>query len=145
MKIVVDANLFASGLIKPNSKPGKILSLIKQNQVELVISPAIIREIKRILLYPKIQKYHGKSPQEIDEYFEDILMFAWIAEGKEIVNIIKDDPTDNKYLSCAFEGEAHYIVSGDHHLLDLETYRGIRITTAKAFLQMWSTQKKSQD
>jgi putative PIN family toxin of toxin-antitoxin system len=145
VKIVVDANLFASGLIKPNSKPGKILSLIKENQVELVISPAIIREIKRILLYPKIQKYHGKSPQEIDEYFEDILMFAWIAEGKEIVNIIKDDRTDNKYLSCAFEGEAHYIVSGDHHLLDLENYRGIGITTAKAFLRMWSTQKKSQE
>ena len=145
MKIVVDANIFASGVIKPNSKPGKILSLIKQNQVELVISPGIIKEIKRILLYPKIQKYHGKSPQTIDEYFEDILMFAWLAEGKEIVNIIKDDPTDNKYLSCAFEGEANYIVSGDHHLLDLETYRGIAITTASAFLRIWSTQKKSRE
>jgi putative PIN family toxin of toxin-antitoxin system len=42
LKVVVDANLFASGLIKPNSNPDKILYLIKENQVELILSPPII-------------------------------------------------------------------------------------------------------
>jgi len=137
LKIVVDANLFASGLIKPNSNPGKILNLIKQNEVELILSPAIIKEIKRILLYPKLQKYHRKTAQEIDAYFEDILMFAWIVEGEEMVDIIKDDPSDNKYLACASEGEADYIVSGDHHLLNIETYEGIEILKVKTFLSVW--------
>lgn len=136
MKIVIDANLFASALIKPNSNPGEILDLIKQNQVELILSPAIIREIKRILLYPKLQKYHRKTAQEIDAYFEDILMFAWIVEGKEDIDIIKDDPTDNKYLACAYEGEADYIVSGDHHLLGIKTYKGIEILKVKSFLNI---------
>ena len=135
MKIVVDANLFASGLIKPNSNPGKILNLIKENRVELILSPAIIREIKRILLYPKLQKYHHKTAQEIDAYFQDILMFAWIVEGEQAVDVIKDDPTDNKYLACAYEGEADYIVSGDHHLLDIEAYKGIKIIKANLFLK----------
>lgn len=137
MKIVVDANLFASGLIKPNSNPGKILNLIKQNEVELILSPAIIKEIKRILLCPKLQKYHRKTAQEIDAYFEDILMLAWIVEGEEIINLIKADPSDNKYLACAYEGESDYIVSGDHHLLDIETYEGIEILKAKSFLNVW--------
>ena len=145
MKIVVDANLFASGLIKPNSNPGKILDLIKQNQVELILSPAIIREIKRILLYPKLQKYHRKTAQEIDAYFEDILMFAWIVKGEGIVDIIKDDPSDNKYLACAYEGEADYIVSGDHHLLDIETYEGIEILKVKEFLSVWEKEWESKD
>ena len=139
MKIVVDANLFASGLIKPKSNPGNILDLIKKNQLELILSPDIIKEIKRILLYPKIQKYHLKTPREIDAYFEDILIFAWIVEGKEPVDIIKNDPTDNKYLACAYEGEADYIVSGDHHLLDIKTYKGIEIIKPKAFLNIWRT------
>lgn len=143
MKILVDANLFASGLIKPNSNPGKILDLVKQNQVELILSPSIIKEIKRILLYPKIQKYHRKTAQEIDAYFEDILMFAWIVEGKEVVDIIKDDPADNKYLACAYEGEADHIVSGDHHLLELETYQGIETISTKAFLNLWEIQEKA--
>ena len=145
MKIVVDANLFASSLMKPKSNPGKILGLVKQNKVELILSPAIIREIKRILLYPKIQKYQQKSVQEIDAYFEDILMFAWIVEGEEIVDVIKDDPADNKYLACAYEGEADYIVSGDHHLLDLGTYQGIDIIKAREFLSLWATHGKSYE
>ncbi len=137
MKIVIDANLFASGLIKPNSNPGRILDLIERNQVELILSPPIIREIKRILLYPRLQKYHQKTAQEIDAYFEDVLMFAWIVEGEKTVDIIKDDPSDNKYLACAYEGEADYIISGDHHLLDIETYQGIAVVKAKAFLNVW--------
>lgn len=143
MKIVIDANLFASGLIKPNSNPGKILDLVQQNQVELILSPSVIKEIKRILLYPKIKKYHRKTPKEIDVYFEDILMFAWIIESDETVEIIKDDLVDNKYLACAFEDEADYIVSGDHHLLDIEKYRGIEIIKAKTFLNSWSKQERA--
>ena len=145
MKIVIDANIFASGLIKPKSNPGKILDLIKQNQVELVISPGIIKEIKRILLYPKIQKYHRRTPREIDAYFEDILMFAWVVEGKRPVDVIKDDSTDNKYLACAHEGEADYIVSGDHHLLDLRDYHGIDIINARAFLAIWTSSQGSTE
>ena len=137
MKIVIDANLFASGLIKPDSNPGRILDLIERNQVELILSPPIIREIKRILLYPRLQKYHQKTTQEIDAYFEDVLMFAWIVEGEKTVDIIKDDPSDNKYLACAYEGEADYIISGDHHLLDIETYQGIAVVKAKVFLNVW--------
>ncbi len=141
MKIVVDANIFASALLKPNSNPAKVIELVKQNRVELTISPAIIKEIKRILLYPKIKKYHCKTVQEIDEYFEKLLIFAWVVEGKEIIDIIKDDPTDNKYLACADEGEADYIVSGDHHLLDLGTYKVTKIVKAKAFLKIWEDQE----
>jgi putative PIN family toxin of toxin-antitoxin system len=137
LKIVIDANLFASGLIKSDSNPGRILDLIKRNHVELILSPSVIRETKRILLYPRLQKYHQKTAQEIDAYFEDVLMFAWLVEGEVNVDIIKDDPSDNKYLACAYEGEADYIVSGDHHLLDKETYQGIAIVNAKAFLNVW--------
>lgn len=141
IKLVLDANLFASGLIKPISNPGKILDLVKDNKVEFVLSPAVIKEIKRILLYPKIQKYHKKTPQEIDTYFDDLLMFAWIVEGDSKIDIIKDDPEDNKYLACAIEGEADYIVSGDHHLLDLGEFKNIKIINPKNFLTIWETLK----
>ena len=143
MKIVLEANLFASGLIKPISNPGKILELVKQNQVELIFSPAVIKEIKRILLYPKIRKYHQKTAEELDTCFEDILMFAWIVDGNEIIDVIKNDPTDNKYLACAYEGEADYIVSGDRHLLEIKKFRGIKIINTKEFLKVWDTLEKT--
>ena len=99
MKIVLDANIFASALIKPDSKPGKVLDLLRQMQIEIVLLAPIIKEIKRILIYPKISRYHGKSAQEINAYFEDLLIFAWMVEGEKVVGVIKADPTDNKYLA----------------------------------------------
>ena len=32
---------------------------------------------------------------------------------------ITADPTDNKFLACALEVKADYIVSGDNHLLEV--------------------------
>ena len=140
IKIVVDANLFARALIKPDSNPGQIFELIKQNKVELVISPSVIMEIKRILLYPKIQKYHQKTAQQLDTFFDDLLIFAWVVEGQAEIDVIQTDPTDNKYLAFALEGEADYIVSGDRHLLDIGLYQGSKIIKAKAFLKIWDKQ-----
>ena len=52
------------------------------------------------------------------------------------VSEIKQDPEDNKFLACALEGEAAYIVSGDNHLLKLKHYKGIQIVTARSFLEI---------
>ncbi|MDZ7695938.1 MAG: hypothetical protein U5R49_03085 [Deltaproteobacteria bacterium] len=51
-------------------------------------------------------------------------------------DVLKADPTDNRYLASAHEGEADYIVSGDHHLLDLGAYEGIQVVTAREFLDL---------
>lgn len=55
-------------------------------------------------------------------------------KGELTVEVIAQDPDDNKFLACAIEGEADYIVSGDHHLLDLGSYRCIPILRPAAFL-----------
>ena len=48
---------------------------------------------------------------------------------------IKTDPDDNKFLACALEVKADYIVSGDNHLLELKHFHGIQIVDAKAFVE----------
>ena len=49
--------------------------------------------------------------------------------------IIPEDPTDDKFLACAVDGRADCIVTGDRHLLRLETFRGIRILSPEEFLK----------
>ncbi len=61
----------------------------------------------------------------------------------QMIDVIQTDPTDNKYLACALEGEADYIVSGDRLLLDLGLYQGIKIIKAQAFLKIWDKQLKT--
>lgn len=58
-----------------------------------------------------------------------------IVAPQQKLNIIKQDPDDNVILECAIEGKAGYIVSGDRHLLALKQYRGIKIITARQFIE----------
>ncbi len=52
------------------------------------------------------------------------------------LNIIKEDPADDRILECAVEGEAEYLVSGNKHLLNLKEFQGIKILTAKLMLEI---------
>jgi len=51
--------------------------------------------------------------------------FTSIVQPRETVTAVPADPTDNRFLECAVEGLAGYIVSGDRHLLALKRFRSI--------------------
>ena len=50
------------------------------------------------------------------------------------MEIVKDDPDDNKVIECALTTEADYIVSGDSHLFNIKEVLGIKILKPKEFL-----------
>ncbi len=59
-----------------------------------------------------------------------------------MVSKVRKDPEDNKFIACAVEGDADYIVSGDEHLLDLKHYKSIQIVDARAFLKILGASEK---
>ena len=61
-----------------------------------------------------------------------------IVKPTEKLNIVKDDPDDNKIIECAVEGSADYIISQDNHLLNLKEYKGIKIIKPEEFLSLIS-------
>lgn len=46
------------------------------------------------------------------------------------------DPDDNKYLECAVDGRADFVVSGDGDLLSLESFDGIPIVKPRRFVEI---------
>lgn len=59
IKAVLDTNILVSGLISPKGSPAKILNLWQERKFILVTSQKILKEIKKVLNYPKIiKKYH---------------------------------------------------------------------------------------
>ena len=134
LKVVLDANIFVSAVLKPQSDLAGIFELIKENRIKLILSGDILSEIKAVLLYPKIRRRHRRTPKEIDKFLKETVRVSILAPGKLIVEEIKDDPEDNKYLSAAVEMKADFIVSGDRHLKDLKIFQGIRILDPSTFL-----------
>jgi predicted nucleic acid-binding protein len=64
-----------------------------------------------------------------------LLSFEHVAlvSPEEKINAIQDDPQDNIFLECAVAGRCELIVSGDRHLLQLKSYKDIKIMTAVEF------------
>ena len=47
------------------------------------------------------------------------------------------DPDDDKFIGCAVDSKALYIVSGDKDLLVIKEYEGIEIITAADFVEKY--------
>ena len=50
------------------------------------------------------------------------------------------DPDDNKFVACAVDAQAIFVVSGDKDLLAVEHYDEVEIVTAKDFYERYISQ-----
>jgi uncharacterized protein len=137
VRVVLDANVFVSALIRPEGPPGRILvRVIREGAFELVASPATLEELRRTLRYPKVRKSLRLTDEELDLWVDALRAIALVVEGRVSRHVVQADPADDIYIAAAAEGLADYIVSGDRHLLDLGEHEGIRIVTPREFLDL---------
>lgn len=142
IRVVPDANVFVSAVLSPQGIPAKILNAWRKGRFHLLISEMILEEIGRVLRYPRIRKRHRWTEEHIRTFIDDLTHLAILTPGELRLSVIVEDPPDDRYLECAAEGEADFIVSGDHHLLDLGKYEGIPIVTPREFLDELTRQPK---
>jgi putative PIN family toxin of toxin-antitoxin system len=135
LRVVLDTNIFISYLMVKAGIPSQLFNAWRALRYILVTSPAMIAEIRATAAYPRIRRKYHFTDEDVDDLINLLQMNAIVVAGKANVrNIIPEDPDDEKVLACTVEGRADLIVSGDHHLLNLEQYRGIRILTPAQFL-----------
>lgn len=129
MKVVLDTNIFISAFGWPGN-PRAIVRLALAQQIKLVLSMSILEEFKEAAREPELEF----SEEEISDFIDAVLEVAELIAPLQKLDVIKADPSDNRILECALQARADFVVSGDHHLLDLKEFRGIKILTAKQFL-----------
>ncbi|OGR25161.1 MAG: putative toxin-antitoxin system toxin component, PIN family [Desulfobacca sp. RBG_16_60_12] len=130
LKVVLDTNVIVSGLNFPTSNPAKILLLVASGEIANLTSIHILNETKRIL----VDKFCWKG-NEVEAAEVWLKTFSKSVNPKGRITVI-DDESDNRILECAIEGQADFIISGDHHLTDLENYQGIKIVNPATFLAL---------
>lgn len=112
-------------------KPHQVFRMCIAGDIELVLSPPILEELEQVMEYSKFDF----SEQVKNEFLSELITCARLVLPVQKVEVISADPEDNKFLECAVAADADYIVSGDHHLLKLGEYGGIRIVKASEFLE----------
>jgi putative PIN family toxin of toxin-antitoxin system len=130
-RIVVDTNVFISGLLlSSTSAPAKVVEhAVTQEQI--LASTETLRELIEKLLSPKFDRYVSRARREA--------LLDRLAPNVEIVEIIQHvracrDPKDDKFLELAINGSANVIVSGDEDLLSLHPFRGVDILSPASYL-----------
>jgi putative PIN family toxin of toxin-antitoxin system len=137
LRAVLDANVIISALIQPKGASGRILtSLLEASAFELIISPAILTELRRSLSYPKVRRYIKGSDEDLDLWVASIELIAQPVDGTIRVHAVAEDPDDDKYIEAAVEGLAQFVVTGDKHLLSLKSYENIHIVTPRVFVAL---------
>jgi putative PIN family toxin of toxin-antitoxin system len=135
MRVVLDTNVIISGLLFSGGPPGKVLDLWIDDRILVVLSQELIEECLEVISRPKFKR--AGTPFERQELLINLFEIGGtvFVNPKHSLDVIKDDPDDNRFLECAVEGRAEYIVSGDDHLLALREYQGIPIVSPADFLQ----------
>lgn len=128
-KIVIDTNLFISAL-GWGGKPNELIERAIDKEYELYISTKQIKELIRVLSYPRLKF----TEHEKKAFLEKIYEIAIIIDTKLELSVV-EDPFDNMLVECAVEADADYIISGDNLLKKLKKFKNIRIVSVSEFLE----------
>lgn len=130
MRVVLDTNVFVSSFFGGN--PRKVIDLWRQGRFTLCLSGPIVEEYLEVLARMGL----GKSGEldELARLFAESLNVLFVAHPARI-QVVPEDPDDDRFFECADALAADRIVSGDRHLLRVGTFRGIPVLGVKDFLE----------
>lgn len=130
MRAVIDTNIIVSAYL--GGALEVILRSFKDEQFTMIASKAIVDEYFKVLKRPKFRFEYA----DLDDFASLLVNIAEFVTPAMAVTAVVSDPSDNIFLEAALAGKADYVVSGDAHLLELKTFGGIPILTAREFIEL---------
>jgi len=128
VKAILDTNVLISGIFFSGT-PYEILAAWRDRKIELIISPEILEEYRRVGEEMEI-KFPGI---EIAPFLELLAIEASMVVAMPLTESVCTDSDDDKFLACAVASKARVICSGDKALLKTTGYQGIEVLTPRSF------------
>ena len=130
MKVVIDTNVFVSSLF--GGLPRQVVQLWFEGRITLCLSEPIVTEYQRVLR--EIGAVGEAEERALIEAFASGEGVLYTGDPSPIEGV-SPDPDDDKFLECALELGAEFVVSGDSGLPELGSYMGVPILTPRELLE----------
>lgn len=137
MRAVLDTNVLISGIIA-TGVPHELLVYGFDHEYQIVVSVETLTELRETLR--KYPERFRMDESEVQTEVETIRYFAEFVDPDEEIAVVEPDPDDDKFLEAAVAGDVDYVVSGDSHLLDIKSFRGIDIVEPRTFYDRLNAQ-----
>ncbi len=132
-RVVFDTNVLVAAYNWPGGMADHAYWLVRRGVAELHTSGFILGEAERILR----EKFDWEDDRVERAVAQIRRISASVHDPVERVDVIEDDPTDNRILECTLAANAGFLVTGDKkHLLPLGSFRGVSIIGLRAFVDM---------
>jgi putative PIN family toxin of toxin-antitoxin system len=126
VRVILDTNVLINGVQDDYSYAYRIIRLCLEGKLQAIVSRPIEREYR-------LKANELIADESYLDLLDDLLDRAEEVDVRSRVRVIEEDPQDNKFFSCAQDGEADFIISDDAHLLDFGSYKNTRIVTPDEF------------
>ncbi|PQP34625.1 putative toxin-antitoxin system toxin component, PIN family [Desulfobacteraceae bacterium SEEP-SAG9] len=131
MKIVLDTNVLVSALLKPRSKPARIMRLVLQGDIEIVGNESIFAEYLDVLKRPKFNLNPDKVQTILQLMRAKGIHAPALAESFDL-----PDSSDESFLEAALSAGADVIITGNKKHFPQRACKGQKVVTPTEFLQL---------
>lgn len=119
--VTLDTSVYI-GALNSRGFSARIFTLAQAGEVRIDISDAILTETIRVL-----REKFAWDGYRLQDAMHKLAGLTNRVVPRQALDVIKEDPPDNRILECAVEAGSKFIVTWDKDLLRLGEYAGIRI------------------
>lgn len=117
IRVVVDPGVVISALIGPaGSPPDRVVEAWIDDRIEIVVSPELIAELRRVALRPKFRRWFDEARAR--ELIARIERQATVCADPAPTPGVTRDPADDYLVALARAEQVDAIVSGDRDLIE---------------------------
>ena len=131
LRAVIDTSSLVSYVLTQGELMRRVVVHWRAGSFVLLSSPSTRAALADVLARPAIQRL---STAPLGELVRGLERFSEHIPGALDLSSACRDPKDDRFLACAVEGAAHYLVSSDRDLLDIRRYRDVVIVNPGQFL-----------
>jgi putative PIN family toxin of toxin-antitoxin system len=135
VRVVLDTNIFVSGLLSAAGPPARIIQAVLQRRLIPVMSPETFAELEAVLRRPKLQRAFTRAGVNITSFLATIQAEVQFVDPHP-TNTPLRDAQDRPFLDLmATTPPPQYFVTGDKDF-EASHYSGVPVISAAEFARL---------